>query len=265
MALMIESGTTAWWRNRYLLYMAMLLGFSGWFAYDAYIKYPAKNLAWAAQAMPERPADLEKRVDARVNKKNIQALESAAKGAVGFTVTQVAEQIGPPALVHTDPVKGEQHWFVGPACYVVATVRGGRLEEIKSVESKDYTASSILGQKLFALITLVAGLIFGLRLLSIIRTRVVLDEAGLRYNRTRIAWEEMSGLRAADYAGKGWLDIEFHRDGATRTFRLDSFHIARCDEIVTAICERKGFPSPLKPPATADSDETSPDASDHPV
>jgi len=35
-------------------------------------------------------------------------------------------------------------------------------------------------------------------------------------------------------------------DGREDTVRLDSYHIARFDEIIGAVCERKGFESPLR-------------------
>jgi hypothetical protein len=78
------------------------------------------------------------------------------------------------------------------------------------------------------------------------RTRVVLDDNGLSYNRLHIPWEAMTGLRAKDYSRKYWVDLEYTAGDVTRSLRLDSFHIQQFNEVLAAICERKGFPSPVE-------------------
>lgn len=252
----IESGTTKWWRNRHLMFLAMFFGFAAYFAYDGYYAWPAKNLKWAAQAMGVSPETVQP--NPRVNMAAIRQLETDLKqrGSMAFSelVDRLQSHLGEPNLSREN-----EYWWVGPAMYVKAAIEDGK-PQLAVEPSREHSESSIQGQKWFAGLLLAAGLIALLKLIHVLKTRIVLDEDGLRYNRRQIPWDAMTGLRKDDYARKGWVDLEYTGGGATRSLRLDSYHIEKFNEIVQAICERKGFEPPVAAASQAGEaeDETPP-------
>jgi len=80
------------------------------------------------------------------------------------------------------------------------------------------------------------------------RTRVVVDDEGLRINtRPMIPYDAMTALRSDRWKDKGWVDLTYDDGGRTRQVRLDSYRIEPCEPLITAICERKGFTNPIPP------------------
>jgi len=249
----IESGITSWWRNRHLLFIGLLVAAAGWFGYDGWIKYPATNRAWASQAIGI-PADSIQTnpqvIFATVNEIN---QELSGRPASFDEVLAVHEKhLGKPSYQ-----KGQQYWWVGPAMYIKldpsyvsptdpTTGKTSHWREISEPPSGS-REGQIRGQKWFAAGTLILAALVGLKLILVMRTRVVLDDAGLRYNRQSISWEAMTGLRGQDYERKLWVYLEYSAADVTRSLRLDSLHIDKFKEILTAICERKGFTNPLAP------------------
>ncbi len=55
----------------------------------------------------------------------------------------------------------------------------------------------------------------------------------------------MKALETEMFDKKGWVDLVYDENGAERDIRLDEYHLARFDEVIDAICERKGFRNPL--------------------
>lgn len=240
----IESGTTSWWRNRHLLFVGMALAFGLWFGYDGYYAWPAENLKMAAQAM-EVPAE-SLRINGKVTLAAIRELkgdlDDLAKQGVptlGLVVERVKARLGEPALV-----RGEEHWWVGPAVYVKVAMQNGQ-PHVEPVRSEKRAENSIRGQRWLALALFVVAALMALKLVRVMTMRVVLDDAGLRHGSRTVSWDAMTGLRIDDYERKYWVFLEYTAGDVTRSLRLDSLHIDKFKEIVTAICERKGFASPF--------------------
>ena len=146
------------------------------------------------------------------------------------------------------------YWYIGPAAYAEFEVIADAVSKvIKIEENSDHRESDIVMQKWIA-VGLCGVLLITLSfLIRAIRTRVVLDDAGLTFNRRHIAWEAMTGLDIDEYKERGWLDLVYD-DG--ELLRLDSYHIAKFREIITEISNRKGFASPFADKsATADNAE----------
>jgi hypothetical protein len=262
----IQSGITSWWRNRHLLFLAMLLAFAGWFGYDGFVKYPAENRAWAAQAIGAAPTDIQ--VNSQLTRSKADEIGKELGGRpITFEECRATleKHVGKPSYQ-----KGDQYWWVGPAMYI-------KLDPnyVSPPDSTGHTAhwlqradappgsqeSQILGQKWWAMGILGLAVLVALKLALVMRTKVVLDDAGLRYKSKSISWDAMTGLRSDDYARKFWVDLEYTAGDVTRSLRLDSLHIAKFKEILTAICERKGFKNPLtetKPEAQAEDGDSSP-------
>jgi len=234
----IKSGTTGEYRMRSLLFLAMCLGFAAWFGYDGLWGYPAQNLEWARQILPEKPADL--RTNPKVLKKNLAAVQN------GMTLQQVTALLGEPALV-----RHNERWFVGPATYACIKFAGEVVESIgPQQENTEKSEGDIRGQRGFAAVLLVLSLAFAARFVVVVLRPTVLDEYGVRARGRRVAWEQMTGLDTSNYDRKGWLDLEYNEDSKRRKVRLDSYHIARFDDLINEICSRKGFASPIRPRAT---------------
>ncbi len=344
----IESSTTGDRRLRLLIFLVMCLGMAGWFGYDGWRNYPAKNLAWALESMPVKPE--EPRTNPRAT------VETLNQITPGMTAAQVSERLGPATQMQPETYRfvGEklavtatvaqgkvvdltqeevkapnpaQHpnyrvtpmvlatvregitteelkqrlgeptevqpmtlWFVGATAYAKVELDDGKVAGVQVEKNSERTKSDILLQKILSIVLGLWGLLVLAKCLSAIRLRIVLDDDGLTWNHLKLAWDRMSGLDISGYPDKGWVDLSHDRqripplplglrlllgvrtaalrvafigaavDAMVRDLvpsafplRLDSYHIRRFDEIVTAICEKKGFVSPLQEPADASS------------
>ena len=55
----------------------------------------------------------------------------------------------------------------------------------------------------------------------------------------------MKALETSRFTKKGWVDLVYDDNGVEREMRLDEYHLAAFEEIIDAICVRKGFANPL--------------------
>jgi len=134
-------------------------------------------------------------------------------------------------------------WYIGPATYARFEVVGKTVSKVIDItENSDHRESDIAMQKWISAGLCVVILIAAVFLIRAVRTRVVLDDAGLTFNRRYVAWDTMTGLDIDEYKDRGWLDLVYD-DGDL--LRLDSYHISKFREIITEICNRKGFASPF--------------------
>jgi hypothetical protein len=86
----IDSGSTLDQRIRTSLFLLMCLAFCGWFGYDGMVSWPAENMKWASQKLPQRPENLKPNPLAR--SKNLLQIET------GSTVEQIRQLLGEPSL-----------------------------------------------------------------------------------------------------------------------------------------------------------------------
>jgi hypothetical protein len=243
----IESGTTSDRRNRIVIFLAMCVMFGAWFGLDGFIRYPAKNFAWARQNLA-RVEGLAQRTDLKTNPKAL--LESLKKVQPGMALAEVKALLGEPTFANpTDCC------YIGPAAYGWFTLRDGKIDEVKKVEmNSEPSENDIRLNRTIAGLMAVIALATLVHLIRVLKQRLILDDNGLRIAGRQIGWEAMQALATQAYARKGWIDLQYASHGATASVRLDSYAIDRFDEIVTEICRRKGF-DPLARPA----DEAAPD------
>jgi hypothetical protein len=83
--------------------------------------------------------------------------------------------------------------------------------------------------------------------------RAAIDEEGMTYGGTRIAFADMVALR--DYNPKGWVDLYYRTGDSERKLRIDDQKIARFDEITTLIGQKAGLENPV---AAARREQTTP-------
>ena len=86
----IDSGSTLDQRIRTGIFLVMCVAMAAWFGYDGLIGYPAENLSWAIQKLPQRPADL--KANPKATRKNLDQI------TVGSTVEQIRRLLGEPSL-----------------------------------------------------------------------------------------------------------------------------------------------------------------------
>jgi hypothetical protein len=109
---------------------------------------------------------------------------------------------------------------------------------------------SIQTQRSLAAGFVVLSIIAAVHLIRVLRTRAVLDDQGMVYNRGPvIGWDQMTALDCAQYEAKGWVDLVYESGGRQRRRRLDSYHLARFDDLIDELCRRKGFRNPLPEPS----------------
>lgn len=300
----IESGTTGERRTRLLLFLAMCAAFAGWFAYDGYIGYPAKNLEWARGNIPDAPKSLRtnplaimerlRRVQEGMSLPELRQLLGEAACVQGKRHTHMGAEVAavveyddqdqvvrvlttrhdkPPEnanpLVTPDrvsrvtpgmspsqvrvelgsPVRTQEQtlWYVGPAAIGGFEFKRDAVSRIVEVrENSQKTERDIFYQKVIAALLAVVVVFTAWKCWQVIRTRVLLDDEGLEYNGLRVNWDAMRGLVCDEYLDKGWVDLRHETGGKSDTLRLDCYHIDRFRDIVTAICERKGFDPPFR-------------------
>ncbi len=148
-------------------------------------------------------------------------------------------------------------WFVGPAAYVRVPVADGRVADALDPSMFWYSPyqseDDIRVQKGLAALLGLVSLYIAWILFRTLTTSAVLDDSGLTLNGRRIAFTDMKELDISEYKNKGWVTLVFEHQGQTRRQRIDSYHFARFREIISALCEIKGFTSPFQVEASSDS------------
>jgi hypothetical protein len=102
------------------------------------------------------------------------------------------------------------------------------------------------------MISIVLAVVAVAALIHVVRVRrtwLELDDTGLTYRGAGpIAWVQMKRLDTARFREKGWVDLYYDDKGTERRLRIDEYHIAAFDEVIDAICQKRGFENPLPPP-----------------
>ncbi len=244
----IESGPTRERLIRWGLFAAMCAVACFLFLRDALVKYPHENARQAAENLPQATSGEVPKVNPRVTRKNVAALLARAK-TEGLVVEDLKAVLGEPAFLEVDR---EAYW-VGRTGWVRFALAGTKVVFDPSHDEADeiwinakHTENDLMVQLLLGSLTGALMLWAGYLLVSAARTRVVLNDQGLMANgRGPIEYARMRSLDTSEYARKGRVTLRFEEAGKDAALRLDSYHVARFREIVTEICNRRGFPMPF--------------------
>jgi hypothetical protein len=230
----LESGPAKADRNWHLVRAVLFLGFALYFVYDGVIGYPKKNRAEAAKVLAGKPIEGQVTFD-QLGERPAEEDVARLQVAKPTSRQQVYDVLGQPTFK-----AGDEEYFISRYGYAKITMRGGIVNRDELLWKKWYKSKEeVTGQFYWALIPALPGLWFLWRLYKAATLRVVVDDAGVQYDRQRIGWEAMESLR--DYSPKGWIDL-YYKDGARqKKLRLDNEKVALFDEIVAAICEKKGY------------------------
>ncbi len=221
----------------------LLAAFAAWFGYDGWVGYPRKNLEAAQQSFPKSGLPLPAASSAVTEDSAKDFAAAAADKKV--TLVDLRKQWGDPAYL--GPAAGEVSnkpvaFFVGTYGWAQVALDGETVDKVEW-RSGPKVASDIGVQRLLGL-ALAGGALIPLAMLLVQMTaRYTLDDEGLVLPKHgRIPYDRMSGADFKDFDGKGIVRLNY-RDaaGAERTAVLDEEQIARFEEIVAALCEKKGW------------------------
>jgi len=243
----IESGPTTERIVRTSLLVAMVVVFAIWFSYDGWIGYPKVNYKDHIDQFPVQEQEAVRTESARRVYENIQeniipALEKALREpTLAEQKAAIEAVVGGPPSYETD----QSLYYFGPAYRVKIPV--WQVGSIKVVgQQTPKSRADILGQQVIAGVLGVFALGLIWFLLRVVRTRLKLDDIGLTFKgKGPIAWDDMIDLDTSRFNEKGWVDLIYNDHGTQRKLRLDEYHIARFEDVIDAICEKKGFENPL--------------------
>ena len=220
----IESGPARQWITRLLLLFAIIEAAAWWFAYDGWIGWPAAKREYRLRGLdPAAAAAI--RVDERV---------TSSLG--GRTAAELKAAL--PDLV---PVRvGGDLRYDGPNGYLLIA------PDSKAKWNATWKRESEIElQKIIAMGLGIVSLGVLLRFVLALRTRVVLDDEGLRPAPTQlIPYAQMTRLATERLREKGWVEVVYSDGGAEKRCRIDSYHLAQFNAVVEALCQKKGWPTP---------------------
>jgi hypothetical protein len=248
----IETGASSDRRNRVVIGLILCVAFAAWFAYDGFKGYPAKNIEWARQYMPAEGKEADFWINPRATAENLEAVRdqiaTAARTAEPLRVEELTEQLGEPTFRDV-----RFAYYVGPAAIASFEIVDDRVVRTDRLEIQQQPSESdIRNQKVLALVLGVLAVVILVHFMRIRGTIAVVDEDGLMFHGERISWDAMESLDSSRLKAKGEVVLSYRTNGQERAVRLDSYAIEHFKEVVTAICQKKGFELKGAEPKQAD-------------
>jgi len=247
----IESGVNRGTLIRFGLIFLMLVAFAAWFAWDGFVNYPRENLEAARQNFPE-PTESLPVANPAVTAEQAEQFKRQIENAQLPKFEEVKAVWGEPAWLGLDR-SGEQKmpsgnrvaFFVGPYGWARVTIAGDSATTVEW-HPATYGRFDVLVQKIIAAVLLTVALVVLVWIVKMATERYVLDDEGLVLPGVgRVQWDQMLELDASDFAKKGVIRLKYRDSaGGERQALLDENRIARFDEIVIALCEKKGWQLP---------------------
>jgi len=233
--------------------------FAVWFAIDGWYRYPRKSMEifqsdLKLEHLPKPHPKLDY-ADPVIPRKKYRG---------GMAKAEVLNELGNPLLIRPGVKEENEYWhYVGQYGRLELEVEKTKDPVLGNVISAsweqtpaDYREDSIKQQKFFFVACTILSLLGAVFFVMIWRTRVIVDDSGLTYNRRTIPWEAMTSLDSGQYHAKGWLTLFYQDNQSQRKLKLDSFKIQAFDDVVDAICEKKGFPNPIPIVEPAEADDS---------
>ncbi|MFH1746464.1 MAG: hypothetical protein ABIG44_05400 [Planctomycetota bacterium] len=257
--ILLESGPAKTDRMYWLIVTLVFLGYGLWCLYDGLYRYHDQNRAQAAQVLRQRDIDGPYDLDRNITQDDFDAL----KATTDLKRDQVHAAFGEPSRTRREhqPGQGLTDTAVDTEYYLsrygLAIVRISPMtsrvdKRITEWIEWEHSADDIRMQFYMGGVVGLVALFFLYRAYRAATLRAVMDADGLTYGGQRIAFADMVSLR--DYNRKGWVDLYYRVGGSQKKLRIDNQKIAKFEEIVALLCEKKGFENPLK--ARSEEDET---------
>lgn len=251
--MLIESGPTNERKVRTTLALLLFAVFAVWYTHDGWRGYRRDNLDAFLnknlRSADERDAAAAATSYATVTSDTLAAAQEAVKSPGS---AQALDELygGPPSHKNADT-----WYYIGPGVILEFPLRSGRPASAAIVKLP-HSETDIFLQRTIAGVLMIPTLVFAIQLIRVVRTRLVLNDAGLSLNgRAPIAWGAMTGLDTDRLKAKGWVDLRYKTSDAERSVRLDEYHYAEFDIVMEAICQRKSFDNPIQRKADAAAEE----------
>jgi hypothetical protein len=240
------------------------MGVTAWFVYDGAVGWPSATRAEAQKKLPAAidPSVLYEQLGAHPTKDAYEAyvaeLKGRPPGSAGVTLTEFEQRLGKPVFAKSGTVAGNRvYYYASKDGYTAAEFDASGVLKPASIAPWIVwykTQEDITAQFYFALIPAVFIPWFLYKTVRAATLRVVVDDAGVHYGGRRISWDSVRDMR--DYNEKGWVDMYYvSGSGKEKRLRWDNEKVLRFEEIVTAICERKGFSNPIPRPSAREESE----------
>ena len=248
----IETGASSDRRNRVVIGLVLCVAFAAWFAYDGFKGYPARNVEWARQYMPAEGKDADFWVNPHATVENIEAVRdqiaAAADTGEPLQVEELTEQLGEPAFQDV-----RFAYYVGPAAFASFEIVDDRVVRADRFEvGARHSESDIRNQRILALVLALLSVVIFVHFIRVRGTTVVVDEDGLTIGGRMIGWDAMESLDSSQLKEKGWVTLICRGPEGEEAVRLDSYAIERFDDVLAAICQKKGFELKGAEPKKAD-------------
>jgi len=231
----IVSGTSTERVVRTLLLMLLIDGFTVAYLWDGYAGYARQNANELVRLLG-LTADADLPIKSTLTESRAQQVAKGAK--LGEELTSITSVLGQPSLEHSGDA-----YFLGPGGWLKVQFTGNRIVNVSWMNGPK-TESDQQWQRWIGYALAVGGLIVAVRLAVVLTTRLTLSDEGLLRGKQRIPLDAITALRADPSGRSGCVEIEYSLDGRLQRVRLDRYVFKRLPEIVSAICERKGFVNP---------------------
>ncbi len=236
----VESGPARTDRNWQIVRFVLFLGFTAWFLYDGWIRYPAQNREAAQTALQSLPPfDRQKLAFDKLPDWSQTEFDAARR--MNPRLEDLHRRFGAPTF--TD---GLDEYFVSQYGYGRVGVQGGTIAsgEWRKWPNGGRSREEMQAQPYWGIIPALFALYFLWKLYRAATLHVTVDDEGLSYAGKRIAFADMTSLR--DYNKKGWIDLYYRVGEDEAKLRLDNEKIALFDEVVEAICQTKHFKNEVR-------------------
>jgi hypothetical protein len=222
---------------RTALLMLLIDGFAVAYLWDGYAGYPRKNakellqlLGLSGQPLPPiNPA-----VTAVYAKQIVQDVRP------GELTSVVTSRLGEPGLRHAADL-----YYVGPGGWLKVAANAGRITSVAWTDGGQ-TESDQKWQRWIGYALCVASILVTIQMVRVVSTRLTLTPNGLQVGRRQpIPLSAITAVAGAATARNG-VEIHYIEAAAPNTLRLDPYLYKDLAPVVRAICEHRGFDSPIR-------------------
>ena len=241
----IVSGTSLERIVRTVLLMVLIDGFAVAYLWDGYFGYAKENERELSRLLGLSSDTSLCCANPILTANEGRRIAQAAK--VGDELSTVTFVLGGPNFHLYRDV-----YFLGPGGWLKVEIEllEGRIENVAWTDGPK-TESDQQWQRRIGYALAVGGLIAAVRLALALTTRLTLTDDGLWIGPQRLIPFDAITALPPDPAGRlGCVELQYTRLGRLTRVRLDRYVYKRLPEIVTQICQRKGFPNPW-PASTA--------------
>ncbi len=250
----LESGPAASDRNYFLLFFLFCAVMALWFFKDG-THWPAYGAAggWLKGYINHNREEARRKLSPLVGEDKVpaelgstpsrQQFEAMKRGSPPPTREQIIAAWGQPIHTAADARGDTTDIFATDFGKVMVVSREGVVDPARMERTVWYKDDDeVRAQYYWAVLPLVLAFYAGFRMYRAATLRCEIDDEGMTYGGRRIAFADMTGLD--NYSLKGWVDLVYREGDQERKLRIDDHKILRFNEILDALCERKGFQDP---------------------